>query len=186
VDENTNNDVTDLFLNVIDDLEDTVNLLFQYMYAFVYDKADKYPQINREFARLLCNLVIIQGIIIKFGSPKTIEKIKKLENEIDAEIEEFNENIERFINCFENKDEIDPKAWDLLVEKFCADTKLLILTVEINGKDSYEKIKEELEKYIVLHNRIYNIVEKYKNDETKNIMYFSPEMTEGLWEDKSV
>jgi len=39
---------------------------------------------------------------------------------------------------------------------------------------------------LIAHNRIFNIVEKYKTGDIKNIVYFSPEMIEGFWEDKSV
>jgi hypothetical protein len=54
---------------------------------------EKFPQINREFARILCNLVIISGIIIKYDKKINGEKINTLENKVNAEIEECHENM---------------------------------------------------------------------------------------------
>lgn len=158
-------DINEVFQDLVEELGDAAHLLSQYMYSIIYDKVDKYPQINREFARILCNMVIILDIITKFGRTRTAEKIKSLENKRDEEIKEFNENVERFIKCFENKERIDTQAWRFVEEHFSLQIYGYIKQMEAN-----EYLMDEFEKFKDMNNKVYDIIERYRTKELKNIM----------------
>jgi hypothetical protein len=76
MDKNINNDFIEAYGDIANAFEDMGNLIVQLMFSAIYDKVDKHPQINRDFARILCNLVIISGIMIKYIKTNNQEKIK--------------------------------------------------------------------------------------------------------------
>ena len=168
MDENISNDPDELYAEISEGLGEIANLMSQYMFSIIYDKVEEYSQINREFARILCNLVIISGIIIKLNTTKIQEKIEKYETDIKTEVEEFNENVQRFLKCFERKDTIDPSVWNYTIKQYFSYMKPLndIMKNEFSGnfRNKYEEFKEQ-------NNKIYKIIEKYKPEKINNIEY---------------
>jgi hypothetical protein len=171
MDEDINNDFVEAYGDIANAFEDIGNLIAQLMFSAIYDKVDKYPQINRDFARILCNLVIISGIIIKYIKTNNQEKIKEYENELKKEVDEFNENVNGFSKCFENKDNIDVSVWNYTVKHYFNYMSLLPDKINIMKDELNEKFKTEYEKFKELNNKIYEIIGKYKQGKINNIEY---------------
>jgi hypothetical protein len=171
-------DINTLFADMADGMGEFSNTLAYYIWACIYDKVDEFPQINRDFARILCNLTIIIHLVQKIARAKTSYQIMELEHEMQEESAEMQENIARLVHCFENSGDTNVEQWNSSAELYIGSyhnalNYLNYLKHYPNPQGKKEFDPAYYEEFQRLHNGVFETVEKHKTKAMKNIEYLN-------------